>query len=194
MAGQMERAAITAIRISIQIILAVISGVLLLMPLAWLFGAMNWPTYHSWGLIHGGSFSAIPSLSIAAYSLLGTIPWFKRPDDIWRRIVGLAIGMAITSLLVLALPHSPHQRWTSLHYAFFLIAFAGAVGLCYSAKVPPLVVLMIPLPLLFNDSQYFMMSGDALWAYILYNVVPITLPVIVAAALGCLVSSVLPRS
>jgi hypothetical protein len=100
---------------------------------------------------NGGFFSAIPALAIATYSLLGLIPGLRRPNDIWQRIAGLAVGLTITSLLGLTIPGPPRPIWKALHYAIFLLAFLSAAGLCYSATRSSLVALMIPLPLLFDD-------------------------------------------
>ena len=88
------------LRVIVQVVLAVVLGVLLLLPLGWLFGTMHWPMYHNWGLMHGAFFSAIPTLAIASYCLLGEIPWFKRVNDPYRRVTALAVGMAITALML----------------------------------------------------------------------------------------------
>jgi hypothetical protein len=108
------------------------------------------------------------------------------PRDIGQRIIGLAVGMAIISMLVLA-------KSTPLRYVLFLVAFLAAVGLCYRAKARPIVALMIPLPLLFNDLRFFIPPDESFWSYIRYEMVGTTFPVIGAAGLGCLVSSVLPK-
>jgi hypothetical protein len=188
------RASVQIILDIVQIVLALVGAVLLLLPLAQLFGAMNWPKYHDWGILHGGFFSAIPALAIATYSLLGLIPGLRRPNDIWQRIAGLAVGLTITSLLVLTIPGPPRPIWKALHYAIFLLAFLSAAGLCYSATRSSLVALMIPLPLLFDDLQFFIPFDRSTWAYVRYGMVRITLPIVLAACLGCLISLAVKRS
>jgi len=188
------RVAVQIILDVVQVVLALVGGVLLLEPLALLFGAMNWPKYHDWGIVHGGFFSAIPALSIAAYCLLGLIPGLRRPNDIWQRIAALAVGLAITSLLVLTIPGPPRPIWKTPHYAIFLLAFLSAAALCYSAKPSWLVALMIPLPLLLDDSQFVVPPDEVAWAYVRYNMIRITLPIVAAVSSGCLVSLAVKRS
>jgi hypothetical protein len=39
-------------------------------PLGWLFGVMDWPVFHSWGLIHGSFVLAWAGLTILFYLVL----------------------------------------------------------------------------------------------------------------------------
>jgi len=58
--------------------LPIVSGFLLMFPLAGLFDAMNWPLFHSWGLAHGSFMIAWPMLSLIVYLLLRLL-WRRTP-------------------------------------------------------------------------------------------------------------------
>jgi hypothetical protein len=45
------------------LVLSIVVGFVLMWPLGWLFGVMNWPVFHSWGLAHGSFVLAWPMLS-----------------------------------------------------------------------------------------------------------------------------------
>ena len=64
-------------RTFLRVVVAAILGVLLLVPLALLFDAMNWAFFNSWGLAHGSFVIGILVLGCAAYVSLGAIPWFS---------------------------------------------------------------------------------------------------------------------
>ena len=48
-------------------LLAYVLGFVLMWPLGWLFGVMNWPLFHSWGQVHGSFVLAWPALSVLSY-------------------------------------------------------------------------------------------------------------------------------
>lgn len=54
-------------------LLAGAMGFVLLWPLGALFGYMNWPMFHGWGLAHGSVAVAWPLLSLASYIALWAI-------------------------------------------------------------------------------------------------------------------------
>ena len=39
-------------------------------PLGWVFGAMNWPVFHGWGLAHGAFIVAWPLLTLISWCLI----------------------------------------------------------------------------------------------------------------------------
>jgi Na+-driven multidrug efflux pump len=53
-----------------HILAAFIGGILLMWPLGWLFGAMGWPMFHAWGLVHGSWVLAFPLMILLAYLLI----------------------------------------------------------------------------------------------------------------------------
>src|SRR5206468_191171 len=65
-------------RLALQIVVAVALRFFLMSPLGWFFEIMHWPTFHSWGLMHAGSFSTWPTLALIAFPLLSLLPWFPR--------------------------------------------------------------------------------------------------------------------
>jgi hypothetical protein len=48
-------------------VISIVGGFLLMFPLGWLFGEMNWPIFHSWGLMHGSFVIAWPVLALLVY-------------------------------------------------------------------------------------------------------------------------------
>ena len=55
--------------------LAIVGGLIFLVPLGALFDRMNWPVFHGWGLIHGSFIIAWPLLT---WLLLKLGPWIKK--------------------------------------------------------------------------------------------------------------------
>jgi hypothetical protein len=51
---------------------SVVAGFFFMWPVGWLFGAMSWPVFHSWGLVHGSFVIAWPVLSLLAFAVLET--------------------------------------------------------------------------------------------------------------------------
>jgi hypothetical protein len=43
-----------AMRTFTRAVISVVAGFFLMWPLGYLYGVLNWPTFHSWGLLHGG--------------------------------------------------------------------------------------------------------------------------------------------
>ena len=54
-------------------VLAAFAGFFLIWPLAWLFGALGWPLFHGWGLMHGSIVLAWPLMTVIAYLLLWVV-------------------------------------------------------------------------------------------------------------------------
>ena len=49
---------------------SIVLGFFLMIPLAMLFDAMNWPLFHSWGLAHGSFLIAWPALAAVSFGLI----------------------------------------------------------------------------------------------------------------------------
>jgi hypothetical protein len=49
---------------------SIILGFFLMIPLAMLFDAMNWPLFHSWGLAHGSFIIAWPLLTLTSFAVI----------------------------------------------------------------------------------------------------------------------------
>lgn len=167
-------------RLAVQVALAVVLGFVLMFPLGWLFGVMNWPTFHSWGLMHGSFFSAWPTLTVVSFALLSLVPWFPRIADALLIAAAALIGLGIVSALVVTEPSGGLRPSVYL----LAIAFGGSVALCYFAHRPWVIALVVALPMIFFDSQFLMMSLDSILGYMRFNVLSTTVPIIVSAFLG----------
>jgi hypothetical protein len=54
-------------------LVSIVFGFLLMIPLAMLFDAMNWPLFHSWGLAHGSFIIAWPLLTLICFGIIRAI-------------------------------------------------------------------------------------------------------------------------
>jgi hypothetical protein len=50
--------------------ISIVLGFALMFPLGWLFGIMNWPVFHGWGLVHGAFMVAWPALALVSWVLV----------------------------------------------------------------------------------------------------------------------------
>src|SRR5438094_10637744 len=91
-------------RLALQIVVAVALGFFLMSPLGWFFEIMNWPTFHSWGRMHGGSLSTGPTLALISFVLLSLLPWFRRFLAAPLRATGALIGSSVTGCLLVTKP------------------------------------------------------------------------------------------
>jgi hypothetical protein len=57
-------------RFGIPVAVSIVVGLFLMVPLAMLFDAMNWPLFHSWGLAHGSFVIAWPLLALACFVMI----------------------------------------------------------------------------------------------------------------------------
>lgn len=169
-------------RRSIQILCAVFIGFVLMIPLGLLYDVMNWPTFHSWGLGRGSFFAAWPALFLAAFGLLGLIPWFRGPRDGLLLAIAALVGLGLTSVLVILEPGG------RIHVPAHLLigSFACSALLGYLAHRPWIAGLAIALPILLFDSQYLVMPWSALITYLQSTVMGVTVPIVASAFLGTL--------
>src|SRR5262245_18530515 len=84
-------------RTLLPIVISVLSGFFLMWPLGYAYGALRWPTFHSWGLLHGNFFAAWPTLSILTYLALGYLRAFPRIEVPPLLVIGLLWGLLLAS-------------------------------------------------------------------------------------------------
>jgi hypothetical protein len=167
-------------RLAVQIALSIVLGFVLMFPRGWRFGVMSWPTFHSWGLMHGSFFCAWPTLAVVAFALLSLIPWFTRIADARLIAPAALVGLGITSALVVTEPSGGMR----VPIYLLAVAFGASAALCYFARRPWVIALVVALPMIFFDSQFLMMSLDAILGYMSYSVLSTTVPIIISAFLG----------
>ena len=56
---------------------SIVFGFFLMIPLAMLFDAMNWPLFHSWGLAHGSFIIAWPLLTLLSFAIVQAVVLLK---------------------------------------------------------------------------------------------------------------------
>jgi hypothetical protein len=61
------------LRLILHLMTSICLGFALMFPLGWLFGKMNWPVFHSWGLVHGAFMIAWPLLTVFSWWLIWAI-------------------------------------------------------------------------------------------------------------------------
>lgn len=76
--GDTAAAAKRSTRLVTGIVLAVPLGFVLVVWVAGLFDTMNWPVFHTWGMMHGAILLALPACIVVAFGLLGLLPWLDR--------------------------------------------------------------------------------------------------------------------
>ena len=64
-------------KIALGCLTSIVLGFLLMIPLAMLFDARNWPLFHTWGLAHGSFILAWPMLTVFSFGVLWAV-WFSR--------------------------------------------------------------------------------------------------------------------
>ena len=55
------------------VVLSIISGLFLMVPLAWVFDTMRWPEFNKWALAHGGWVVAWPTLTLFSLAVIWTL-------------------------------------------------------------------------------------------------------------------------
>jgi hypothetical protein len=133
-------------RMFIRIVISVVAGFFLMWPLGYVYGALNWPTFHSWGLLHGGFFSAWPTLSTFTFLALGYVRLFPRIEDTPLLSVGLAWGLLLTGFLGI-------RAYLSVPAIYGLLAATAAIvaALTFFARHKLRLTLLVVSPIaLFN--------------------------------------------
>lgn len=136
-------------RTFIRTVISIIAGFILMWPLGYVYGALNWPTFHSWGLLHGSFSSAWPTLSILTFLALGYAPAFPRVEDTPLLIVGLIWGLVLTGFLGISAYLSP-----AAHYGLLSVTTAIVAGLSFCAKRRLRLALLVVSPVLFFNMDF----------------------------------------
>jgi hypothetical protein len=55
--------------IAVGCVTAPVIGFLMLFPVASLFDLMSWPTFHTWGMMHGGFLLAWPVTTVSSFAI-----------------------------------------------------------------------------------------------------------------------------
>jgi hypothetical protein len=61
-------------------LIATVLGFALMFPLGWLFGTMNWPMFHAWGLAHGAFIIAWPLLTLISWVVIRVMRMLARAE------------------------------------------------------------------------------------------------------------------
>ncbi|WFU16350.1 hypothetical protein [Bradyrhizobium sp. CB3481] len=121
-----------------------IAGFLLMWPLGYTYAALGWPTFHSWGLMHGTFVAAWPTLSILAFLALGYLPVFRRIDDTVLLIAGLVWGLLLATGFNIR-----HALGFEVAYGLFSATAVIVAALCVFAKHRLRLALLAISPLVF---------------------------------------------
>jgi hypothetical protein len=138
-------------RTFIRVVISVLAGFFLMWPLGYVYGALNWPTFHSWGLLHGGFTSAWPTLSIFTFLALGYVPLFPRIEDTPLLVVGLAWGLLLTGFLGIDAYLS-----ASVRYGLFAVTAAIVAILSFFAKKKLTLTLLVVSPIVFFNMEFLL--------------------------------------
>ena len=172
-----------------RIVLSVIAGFLLMWPLGYTSGLLNWPTFHSWGLMHGSFVAAWPALSILTFFALGYLRIFVRNGDTPLLIIGLVWGLWLSGFLGI----STHLS-TSAIYALLIGTTAIVATLSFFAAHKVRLALLVVAPAIFFNLQFllglisFWPTGELLLTEMTGALDRIKLPLIFSLG-GCAVGS-----
>ena len=131
-------------RTFIRVVISVIAGFLLMWPLGYAYAALGWPTFHSWGLMHGTFVTAWPTLSILAFLALGYLPLFQRIDDTALLMAGLVWGLLLATAFNIR-----HALGFEIAYGLFGATAIIVAALCIFAKHRLRLALLVISPLAF---------------------------------------------
>ena len=131
-------------RTFIRSIIAVVAGFLLMWPLGYTYAALGWPTFHSWGLMHGTFVAAWPALSILSFLALGYLPAFRRIDDTALLIADLVWGLLLATAFNIR-----HALGFEIAYGLFGATAVIVAALCVFAEHPVRLPLLVISPLVF---------------------------------------------
>jgi hypothetical protein len=131
-------------RTFIQSIIGVVMGFLLMWPLGYAYAALGWPTFHSWGLMHGTFVAAWPTLSILTFLALGYLPSFRRIDDAALLIAGFVWGLLLATGFNIR-----HALGFEIAYGLFGATAMIVAILCFFAEHRLRLALLVISPLVF---------------------------------------------
>jgi hypothetical protein len=182
-------------RTVIRIVIAVIAGFLLMWPLGYAWAALSWPTFHSWGLMHGTFVAAWPTLSILTFLALGYLPSFQRIDDTALLIGGLVWGLLLASAFNI-------RNALGFEITYGLLGGTAVVVaiLCLSAKHRLRLALLAISPVVFLNLDFLLTPPATLERFLsqaTYDLKELLPPLVFALAgyvLGTLARAVIKRS
>jgi len=132
-------------------VISVVASFFLMWPLGDLYGVLNSPTFHSWGLLHGGFFSAWPTLSILTFLALGYVRLFPRVEDTPLLIVGLVWGLLLTGFL-----GSGAYLSASATYGLLAVTAVIVAVLSFFASNKLALTLLVVSPTVFFNMQFLL--------------------------------------
>ena len=136
----------------IRIVISVVVGFFLMWwPLAPVYDALNWPTFHSWGLLHGSFFSAWPTLSILTFLALGYVRFFPRAEDTPLLMLGLVWGLLLAGFLNIRVYLS-----ASTIYGLLAATVAVVAALSFFATHRLGLALLVVSPIAFFNLEYLL--------------------------------------
>jgi len=179
------------LRVTVRAIASFALGVLLLVPVSFVYGLAGLPVYHSWGLAHGSFTTAIPALTAASFLALGLITWFGPTTDVVPRIVASVLVLPLVTIMFWV-NQSSSYRFSMWHGVVYVVVFGLLLALCISAKRPFLVPLFLVVPLLVDPVFGLLITGfysfeTALQLFV-HDVFANVLPVLIAGIVASFVA------
>jgi hypothetical protein len=141
----------------IRSLIAIVAGFLLMWPLGYAYVWLSWPTFHSWGLMHGTFVAAWPALSILAYLALGYLPPFQRIDDTPLLIAGLVWGVLLASAFNIR-----NALGFEITYGLLGVTAVVVTILCLFAKQRLLLALLAISPVVFLNVDFLLAPPSTL--------------------------------
>jgi hypothetical protein len=135
----------------IRFIVSVAAGFFLMWPLGYVYGILNWPTFHSWGLLHGGFFSAWPTLSIFTFLMLGYVRFFPRIKDTPLLMIGVVWGLLLTGFLGIRVYLSTPTIYGLLAATAIIVA-----ALTFFATHKLGLALLVVSPIVFFNTEFLL--------------------------------------
>ena len=179
----------------IRSLIAIVAGFLLMWPLGYAYTLLSWPTFHSWGLMHGTFVAAWPALSILVYLALGYLPPFQRIDDTPFLIAGLVWGMLLASGFNI-------RNALGFEVTYGLLAATAAVVaiLCLFTKQRLRLALLTISPVIFLSLDFLLTPASTLEQFLsqakydLKALLPPLAFALAGCALGSLVRALIKRA
>ena len=135
-------------RLLMRVVISAVAGFCLMWALGYVYGVLNWPTLHSWGLLHGGFFSAWPTLSILTFLALRYVRLFPVVEDTPLLIVGLVWGLLLTGFLGIG--------GASATYGLLAITSAIVAILSFFARHRLGLMLLVVSPIVFFKMKFLL--------------------------------------
>jgi hypothetical protein len=144
-------------RTFIRSVIAIVAGFLLMWPLGYAWTALSWPTFHSWGLMHGTFVAAWPTLSMLVYLALGYLPPFQHIDD-----TPLLIGGVVWGLLLASAFNIRNALGFEIAYGLLGATTLVIAVLCLFAQHRLRLALLVILPIVFLNLDFLLAPAPTL--------------------------------